>query len=52
VGLKETAIRVEKTPMDGLLNLVIGVGVAVAVVVAFWVFLDFIYEMQKQTRRH
>ena len=37
--------------MEGLLNLVIGLAVAVAVVVAFWVFLDFIYAMQKQTRR-
>ena len=38
--------------MGTLLSIVIGTGVASAVVVVFWVFIGFIYDKQQQARRH
>lgn len=38
--------------MGPLLSVLLGIGVALAFVLVFWLFLNFICDMQRQARRH
>jgi hypothetical protein len=50
-GLQKTAFGAEKEGMTSLLNLLVGAGLAAAIVLGFWLLVSFIDDLQRAARR-